>query len=424
MNVYRSYFFLILSIGGLAIVPVYASNGTVVLLILGALGLSQIKPGLTFIHRALATPVGGFFIAYFTWAFLSLIWDNGSLQELWAAFAVLILCIAGLLFMAAISTLDKRQSQIMQTVMIVSCAVMIGLFLFEFFTGGALARYLKGRANPHLDFIGRGGSIMISIIWPVTFLILTRHGKAAWIVAFFIAAGSATYLYPNEVMFLGFLTGGLTFVACLWFRRKAVVLLFSVFVIAILLEPYIFRTIINVPALKERGITISFQFYHRLNILQFVSQKVWERPILGHGFKASRRIGKVQQRAYEALMVKTKKEIARGDWDHLSKLDRKKMVTISHHLLPLHPHNIPMQIWLELGLVGIILYLGIIFGIGWIVWTWRGPPIWAAAVSASTASYLTVSSISFGAWQNWWIATAWLTAGIFVLARKLPKEDR
>ena len=91
-------------------------------------------------------------------------------------------------------------------------------------------------------------------------------------------------------------------------------------------------------------------------------------------------------------------------------------------LLPLHPHNIPLHIWLELGLVGIILYLGIIFGIGRIIWTWRGPPVWAAALGASTISYLAVSSLSFGAWQNWWLATAWLTAGIFVLARKSHEQ--
>ena len=87
--------------------------------------------------------------------------------------------------------------------------------------------------------------------------------------------------------------------------------------------------------------------------------------------------------------------------------------------LPLHPHNIPLQIWLELGGIGILLYLGVLFGIGRIIWAWHGPPVWAAALAASTASYLTVSSLSFGAWQSWWLATAWLTAGILILTRKV-----
>ncbi|MEQ8194155.1 MAG: hypothetical protein RIB59_06675, partial [Rhodospirillales bacterium] len=51
------------------------------------------------------------------------------------------------------------------------------------------------------------------------------------------------------------------------------------------------------------------------------------------------------------------------------------------------------------------------------------PPLWIAAAGAGMAAYMTVSSFSFGAWQNWWIATAWIAAGLLALARRATRGD-
>jgi O-antigen ligase len=396
-----AFFFVILALGGLAIVPVYASNGAVVLLVLGVLASWHFRANLQSIKIQLFTSAGGFLIALIAWAFISLFWSQIGLNEIWATFSVLLLCVAGFIFMGVIEALNPHQTRIAQTVLISACVAMVGLFLFEFLTDGVFAKFLKGRTGRHLDFIGRGLSILISVIWPIIALILMRKGNKIGAAILIFVAGATAYQYPNEAMFLGLAVGFFTFIAGLWMRRATIVFVFGTFMLLVITGPMVAHIIMNVPAIKEKVVSVLGHRQHRLNIWEFVSSKVEDRPLIGHGFDMSQHIGAEENQYY----LETREQFGHSRW-------RLK--------LPLHPHNISLQIWLELGLIGIIFYLGIVFGICRIIWTWRGPPVWAAALGASTASYLTVSSISFGAWQSWWLATAWLVAGIFILVNKTP----
>ncbi len=81
-------------------------------------------------------------------------------------------------------------------------------------------------------------------------------------------------------------------------------------------------------------------------------------------------------------------------------------------MVPLHPHNGPLQLWFELGLPGAVL--GTLF---WL-WLWGRVGACAArdrlhgATAAATATvYLVIGSVSFGLWQEWW-----LCLGAFALA--------
>jgi O-antigen ligase len=78
----------------------------------------------------------------------------------------------------------------------------------------------------------------------------------------------------------------------------------------------------------------------------------------------------------------------------------------------LHPHNGTMQLWYELGAPGAAL--GILF---WL-WLWRRigeraerDRLFAATASGALVVYLTIGSLSFGLWQEWW-----LCLGAFAMA--------
>ena len=115
MHQRAAFFFTCLALGGLSIVPVYASNGTVLLLSLGVLGFCRLKGGLHFIRDSLLTVAGMFFIALTVWIFLSLTWTEDGLRELPAALTMTLLSILGLIFMASVKDLDSRQTKIAQT---------------------------------------------------------------------------------------------------------------------------------------------------------------------------------------------------------------------------------------------------------------------------------------------------------------------
>lgn len=75
--------------------------------------------------------------------------------------------------------------------------------------------------------------------------------------------------------------------------------------------------------------------------------------------------------------------------------------------IPLHPHDAALQIWFELGVAGAALFA--------VAWVWvariiadvseRDRPL-AAAGAGAAAAYFVIGALSFGVWQDWWLAVA------------------
>jgi len=122
---------------------------------------------------------------------------------------------------------------------------------------------------------------------------------------------------------------------------------------------------------------LSVSIYHRAAIWQFVAERIEEKPLLGWGLHASR------------SMPGAKELVARGA-----------------EILPLHPHNGPLQLWLELGAIGAVL------GAALLAWLARNAA--SAAQAAALTAMLVVGSVSFGLWQGWWMAAIWLVVGLAV----------
>lgn len=118
---------------------------------------------------------------------------------------------------------------------------------------------------------------------------------------------------------------------------------------------------------------------HRVHIWNFTAQWALERPLTGWGFDSSADF--------------TNRGVApfRPRYD----------------VIPLHPHNGALQIWLELGILGVLLAL---LGVGQVVRriNARGPKAatWLGAAAMATC---VIADIGYGAWQTQWTASiAWL----------------
>jgi O-antigen ligase len=140
--------------------------------------------------------------------------------------------------------------------------------------------------------------------------------------------------------------------------------------------------------LIDRG-TLPFSFLHRIEIWHYASNLVFERPLAGWGLDTSRSIAE-------------KVILERGGYEF--------------PVLPIHPHNAFLQVWLELGLVGVG------FGIAIGLTVLRGirdlprpsQPVALAAFAGSMA----MLSVAYGVWQVWWLAALILSMlMIHVLAR-------
>lgn len=100
-----------------------------------------------------------------------------------------------------------------------------------------------------------------------------------------------------------------------------------------------------------------------------------------------------------------------GDWigDHPFRgwgLDASRMFGPG---ITLHPHNGALQVWLELGLIGATA--AAVFWFVVIATQSNTRRDLGRAVAAGTAvAYLTFSAVSFGVWQEWWLAVGGLAA--------------
>jgi len=87
--------------------------------------------------------------------------------------------------------------------------------------------------------------------------------------------------------------------------------------------------------------------------------------------------------------------------------------------IPLHPHNAALQVWLELGAPGAALFGALV---GWIAASLavlaRVQPSQAAAGAGALTAYLMIGALSFGVWQEWWVALGCLTVASLAVVRR------
>jgi O-antigen ligase len=132
----------------------------------------------------------------------------------------------------------------------------------------------------------------------------------------------------------------------------------------------------------------------RVHIWNFAAERIAERPVFGWGFDAARSMPDFGQQPYSEELGDT---------------------------IPLHPHNAALQVWLELGAVGVALVLApLILALSR---TDRLPPLDRVFAQATFAGTLTVALIGYGIWQNQWLCTIFAAAAVMLLARPAPASD-
>lgn len=123
----------------------------------------------------------------------------------------------------------------------------------------------------------------------------------------------------------------------------------------------------------------SFSYIHRLYIYREMTKLIQEQPItqqiMGFGLDASRIVG---QKKF--TFTTSSKNVHTSD------------------IIPLHPHNILLQIVIELGWFGLALF-------GFCLWQLPLRRKEEALVFYVVACH---ALVSVGVWQTWWIASSWL----------------
>jgi O-antigen ligase len=283
----------------------------------------------------------------------------------------------------------------------------LGFFFFaESLTGGALTTSFKTAVEGYVpgdqhtitkvnQLLGHGVFPFIMLIGPAAAITWREGGPAigAMLVALGLFSAFSFDLAANSVgMTLAMIAA---FVA--WRRpRLAVSLAFGLTAGAMLVLPLLLPTFAGLLSDEVRA-AMPHSWEWRLEIWarggEFMRESLW----FGHGLDAARPLH------------------AEGE-----------LRGVMTDFMPIHPHSAPIQIWLETGLMGVMLAAGGLTMLGGrIAGAPRLSQPQAAAVVWILTIYVVQTYLSYGAWQEWHqSALALAVAMCFFLGAEKPEEGR
>ncbi|MCA3730117.1 MAG: O-antigen ligase family protein [Phenylobacterium sp.] len=332
-------------------------------------------------------------LALFTalvWACASAFWSPwrpADLDEQTGLKLVFMLALYGCAVSAARAVPEARLPRLMSG-LATAAGVLALLLLFEALTSAAGYKVLLGligqavRPDYAIKNVAQGLYVLTLLAPPA---LAAVSGRTRWILGLVLGAGiigpALVFGYDAPLLALAcaILAAGLVLGLPSLGPRLLAGLSAGGFLLAPLLAKGAFAL-----GLDERiAPFLSESWLQRLGYWGKAVDWIWARPLPGWGLDASRAFGPGIQ---------------------------------------LHPHNAPLQIWMELGLIGAVAAA--------IVWasTFSGlsRPVRTPAAAAATATavaYLIFGAVSFGVWQEWWLALGALSALACILVLRARPID-
>lgn len=318
------------------------------------------------------------------WACVSLFWSPwrpGDLEEQTGLKLVFMLALYGCAVSAARAVPEDRLPGLVNG-LAATALVLALILLFEAATSAAGYKFLLGLVGQAVrpDYAVKNvaqGLYVLTLLTPMAIAAVT--GRTRWVLGLVLGVGiiSPALVFGYDAPLLALACAALA-AGLVWFLPfMGPRLLAGLSAGGVLLAPILVKGAFILGLDARVGPFLSESWLQRLGYWKKAVEWIWARPLPGWGLDASRAFGPGIQ---------------------------------------LHPHNAPLQIWMELGLIGAvaaaIIWASIFSGLSRPVRT----PAAAAGAAAATA-YLVFGAVSFGVWQEWWLALGALSAltGILVL---------
>jgi O-antigen ligase len=325
---------------------------------------------------------------------VTLIWAAGSTiwspyrHEPWGAAAIKLVAEAGFYFSVVCAA--RRASPASRTLCLRILAwgtAALGLvMLVEALAGGALYLSLRDLMSaPIRPDLGRKNIaqalFVLALFWPAATVAAMRTTAGWWLAAPMLAglvAGSLLLGYDAPIIALvASLAAGLAVWRWpLWAPRA----LGAVAAAYFLLMPALMWTLKVTGAFEALKADVPLSWSQRLGYWGHASGWIADHPLRGWGLDASRMFSPGIQ---------------------------------------LHPHDAALQIWLELGLIGATA-AAVFWAALFVRMSRPQRDLAVVAGAASGVAYLVFAAVSFGVWQEWWLALGGLTAACAAAVVRQP----
>ncbi len=324
-------------------------------------------------------------LALLGWAGISALWalEPGRALET-------VLRLAAPLALAVLAVDALRQappSRLMPRAAALGLGVGIAAALFDDLSGHALRAFVRGlnEAPITLAFGLKNAASVIALLLPLA--VFATDLPRGVRVALGVSGALVALLLPGESAKLAVLVGLAAGLAAGQAPRATRIGLAGLAALLILALPWLLGA-----SLPRDASALPNSAAHRLLIWDFAAERIAERPLIGWGMDSSRAIpggaGRADAGIREAFGLISP---AAAQW------------FAQAQLLPLHPHNLALQVWLELGAIGATL-MALLLAL--IALACRSP-----AACGAFAAGLVIAMLSYGAWQYWWVSGL-LLAGV------------
>lgn len=205
----------------------------------------------------------------------------------------------------------------------------------------------------------------------------------------------------NQTAAVGVVFMGLAMAVIKWMPKNGFRFLFTTLAFYVAAAPALLGW--GVAQLRATGLPLPKSFFSRSYSWELVGSKVSQAPLIGHGPEASQ----TWRDTFADHPVWLADAIARyGDgyaWE-------------VYRVVPIHPHNMPLQIWAETGLIGAILASLFLFFVGWRLKSpcdW--PPISRYAAAGLIGACFAICSFAYSMWNEAFWASVVLAAALILL---------
>lgn len=362
--------------------PAIAGGGLLLAPLMALAGIFAVIGRPAEMTRALLTPGALMLAAFIAWTSLSASWSPGDNLD------NVVKLIAGVPLYAAFAVYagqaQGRTLNILRAGFVfagLGAAVMLG---FEMATGGALTAAHRDPGTPREVIwlsLGHGASTLV-VCLPAFVALVWPGGATAR-----LTAAAMTVMAAISAMFLGISANVLAAVcgaaAALfaWQAPRTTLRAVGWGGAGMIVFSPVMALGASMPEAMRSSLPLSWEM--RLDIWRFTAGKILEAPLFGHGFDASRDIH-----------------------------DTLELRGLEFAAIPLHPHNIGLHVWLETGLVGVALIaIAIIACTERVVRSAQLTQRQAVAAAGCTAAVLGVGAVSYGMWQEWWLASVFMAVG-------------
>lgn len=285
-----------------------------------------------------------------------------------------LLFLSGFIGISLSHTLDIEQRQ--RVFRALTYGFILGTFLitFEYFSGNFFYNYFRPLDNPveYSYVLNRPLMIVCCLLW----ILVAFYRKETEIKVLLLLAGLIlAFFSDSQSAQVGMIVGFLVYLCTLLARDFLIKACFVATGVVLLTMPWIAGYLYTKKPEPLMNLVASGAPGPRLEIWEFTTRYISQKPVIGWGLEASR---------------------------NMKNFGEPSKVWPGETIAPLHPHNAALQIWLEFGFVGILVTLFLLYKL---YKKLRNFP--ETLQPAFMGCYTCVGIIflfSHGIWQSWWLS--------------------